>query len=316
MFPWGSQRRINTWADRCKQRFGGRLQKLAVNAGFSCPNRDGTLAEGGCTFCNNEAFNPSYCDPGKPVIQQIEEGLAFVRKRYPRSGQFVAYFQAFSNTHAPLSYLKKVYGEALEHPQISGLVVGTRPDCVDGEKLDYLARLAENYFVKVEYGVESCLNQTLLRIRRGHDFEASLKAIAMTAERGLTTGIHLILGLPGESPAMMAEQVVRINAMPIHTIKFHQLQIVRGTAMETEFADYPRDFHLFELDEYVEFMVGFLEVMRPDISVDRIAGEVPPRFSTAMRWGNIRADGVLQKVEKAMEEKNTWQGRLWKNMYF
>ncbi len=310
MYPWDNSRRFNSWSDQARKKFGTRLQKLTINAGLSCPNRDGTVGRGGCTFCNNEGFNPSYCDPQKDIKQQIDEGLAFIKKRYPRAKLYVAYFQAYSNTHAPLSHLRGIYEEALGHPDISGLVIGTRPDCVDDEKLDYLAALSKRHFIKVEYGVESCHDETLQRINRGHSYEASVKAIEATAGRGIFNGIHLIFGLPGESRQMMLEQVNRINKLPINTIKFHQLQIVKNTLMAEEYAAFSERFHLFELGEYVDFVVSFIERLRPDIAIDRLSGEVPPRLIAGMRWGNIRSDGVIGLIEKELEKRKTYQGRL------
>lgn len=308
MYPWDNSRRFNAWSDQARKKFGTRLQKLTINAGLSCPNRDGTVGLGGCTFCNNEGFNPSYCDPQKDIKQQIDEGLSFIKNRYPRAKLFVAYFQAYSNTHAPLRHLRSIYDEALGHPDISGLVIGTRPDCVDDEKLDYFEELSERHFIKIEYGVESCYNDTLQRINRGHSFETSARSIEATAARGIFNGIHLIFGLPGESRQMMLEQINHINKLPINTIKFHQLQIVKHTLMAEEYASFPERFHLFELGEYFSFVASFLERLRPDIAIDRLSGEVPPRLIAGKRWQNIRADGVIGLIEKELEKRNTHQG--------
>ncbi len=299
-----------SWSDLIRQRYGTRVQKLAVNAGFSCPNRDGTVGWGGCSFCNNEGFSPSYCHPPKPISRQIDEGLSFVTKRYPRARMFVAYFQAFSNTHAPLSVLMKRYGEALSHPRISGLVIGTRPDCVDQEKLDYLAELSGRHFIQLEYGIESCYDRTLERINRGHDFAASRRSVDMTVRRKLLCGAHMIFGLPGESREMMLEQVSLINALPLDSIKFHQLQIVKGTPMASQYMDDPQRFALFELDEYIDFMVSFVERMRPDLAIDRFSGEVPPRLIAGKRWENVRADTVAGLIERRLRDKGTFQGKL------
>lgn len=310
IFPWGNSRRFFSWADYCRREYGGRIQKVSVNAGMSCPNRDGTLGTGGCTFCNNEGFSPSYCTPDKPIGRQLDQGLSFLKKRYKRSAVFVAYFQAFTNTHASLGQLKKVYGEALNHPGIKGLVIGTRPDCVDDEKLDYLASLAKRYFVKLEYGVESCNDKTLRRVNRGHTFEDAVNAIRMTAERKLLTGIHLIAGLPGESRDQILAQVQMINTLPVHSLKLHQLQIVKGTPIAEEYTMHPDHFELFTLDEYLLFMVQFLERLRPDIAVERFSGEVPPRLNAGPSWGMLRTDQVLTRLENMLLEKDTWQGRL------
>lgn len=308
MYSWGNSRRFHSYTDAMRERHGSRIQKISVNAGFSCPNRDGTVGVGGCTFCDNAAFSPSYCHPEMSITDQINKGLAFVRRRYPRAALFVAYLQSFSNTWAPLDKLKDIYSEALAHPDISGMVIGTRPDCVDSEKLDYIASLAKDHYIKVEYGLESCYDATLKRINRGHDYKDSVKAIGMTAERGITTGAHLVFGLPGESRSQMLDQVHKINRLPIHTIKFHQLQIVKGTPMEREYAENPGDFKLFDLDEYVDFVTGFIARLRPDIAIERFAGEVPPAFNVGKRWEGVRSDRLIALVEKRLEQKQLHQG--------
>ncbi len=311
-YPWGNNRRFHSWTDEIRTRYGTRLQKVSVNAGFGCPNRDGSKGVGGCTFCNNKGFSPSYCDPEKPVGQQIDEGLSFLRRRYPRAGVFVAYLQTYSNTHAPVSKLMQVYEAALAHPAISGLVIGTRPDCVDEEKLNYLAGLAEKHFIHVEYGIESCNDRTLERVNRGHSFADSRRAIFLTAERGILTGAHMIAGLPGESREMMLSHADRINDLPLNSLKLHQLQIVRGTAMAEEYNDHPERFDLFSLEEYIGFVVDFLERLHPGIAIDRFSGEVPPQFILGRRWGNVRSDAVARLIEQCLEEKGAYQGRLYR----
>lgn len=309
MYTWGNNRRFNTWADQVKKKYGTRMQKLSINAGFSCPNRDGTVSYGGCTFCNNAGFNPSYCDPKKTITEQIDEGLSFIKIRYPRAKMFVAYFQAYSNTHASLQKLKGIYSQALEHPEISGLVIGTRPDCIDDQKLNYLAELSEKHFIKLEYGVETCYNNTLLRINRGHTFEDSAKAIEKTASKGICTGIHMIFGLPGETRQMMLDQVELINKLPINTIKFHQLQIVKDTVMADEYLEHPERFELFDLEEYVEFVASFVERLRPGIAIERFSGEVPPRLIAGKRWRNVRSDVIIGMIEACLERRNSFQGK-------
>ena len=225
MYAWGDNRRFNSYSGYFRRMFGCRVQKLSVDAGFTCPNRDGTISGGGCTFCNNGAFTPSYCVPAKGVRRQIEEGIEFHRRRYRTASKYLVYFQSFSNTYAPLERLKEVYGEALAHPDVAGIVVGTRPDCVDAEKLDYFAELARGRYVAVEYGIESTRDETLRAVNRGHDFACVRRAVEMTAARGLHVGAHFILGLPGETDAMLLEQVAAINSLPLTTLKFHQLQV-------------------------------------------------------------------------------------------
>ncbi|MDR2065076.1 MAG: TIGR01212 family radical SAM protein [Prevotellaceae bacterium] len=309
IYSWGDSRRFNSYAGYFKRTFGRRIQKLAIDAGFTCPNRDGTLASGGCTYCNNKAFNPSYCDAGKTITRQINEGIEFHANRYRRAESFLAYFQAFCNTYASVEVLKQRYGEALAHPKVIGLVIGTRPDCVDDKILDYLAGISKTKYVIVEYGIESCYNATLQRINRGHDFEKSVEAIRATAQRKIKCGAHIIFGLPGETVQMMFDEAEILSQLPLDTVKFHQLQIIKGTVMEHEFINNPHDFHVFEVDEYIDFFVKFAERLNPKIVVERFVGEVPPRFLSQSAWSLLRNDRLIAKFEKRLEELNTYQGK-------
>ncbi|MDR0728507.1 MAG: TIGR01212 family radical SAM protein [Prevotellaceae bacterium] len=302
-------RRYNSAAEWYKQTFGERIQKVTINAGFTCPNRDGTVGTGGCTFCLNAAFNPSYCRPDKPIMQQIDEGIAFHAVRYRRAEKFVAYFQAYSNTYAPLSTLKEIYRQALEHPKIIGIVVGTRPDCMDAEKLDYFTALEQQgLFVQIEYGVESCYDRTLQHVNRGHTFAQAQEAIVQTAARGLKTAAHFIFGLPGETRDDMLTSAAMISLLPLRSVKFHQLQIIKGTVIEQEFAQHPERFVTFTLPEYIDFFIDFLERLSPDIVIERFIGEVPPRFVNHTVWGLLRNVEILRMLEKRLEERDTWQG--------
>jgi uncharacterized protein len=309
LYPWGHQRRFNNYAEYFRALFGERVQKVTIDAGFTCPNRDGLKGLGGCTYCNNDAFNPSYCMPQKSVTQQIHEGVEFHANRYRRASKFLAYFQAFSNTYAPISELRALYHEALSVPGIIGLVIGTRPDCVDSEKLDFFQELSENHYITIEYGIESCYDSTLKRINRGHTFAESVSAIEETAKRGIKTGAHIIFGLPGETRSQMIEEVAMINQLPLHTIKFHQLQIIKDTLMAAEYEHSPDDFQLFEMEEYIEFFIVFLEKLNPAFVVERFTSEVPPRFLAGPGWGMVRTFTLLQKLEKRLEELDTWQGK-------
>jgi len=309
-YYWKHQRRFNAYTNFCQQKFGERIQKLSINAGFTCPNRNGKISRDGCTYCDNAAFNPSYCKSAKSITQQINEGIEFHTVRYRRAGKYLAYFQAYSNTYDDLDVLKSKYEEALLHKDVIGLVIGTRPDCVDDEKLDYLKKLSEKYFISVEYGVESCYNKTLELINRGHTFEQSVRAIEETAKRNIHTGIHLLFGLPGESRNEMLEEASIISKLPVTTIKFHQLQIIRNTAMAEDYMNDPQKYHIFDLDEYIEFIIGFTERLNPEIMIERFTAEVPPRFLLKGGFGLLRTDQILQKIEKRMEERNTWQGKL------
>lgn len=415
-YPEG--KRYNSFVGYYRRRYGERVQKLVLDAGFSCPNRDGTVGWGGCSYCDNAAFHPGYSTPGKALLAQIEEGIEFQRVRYPRVRHYLGYFQAYSNTYGTLERLQRAYEEVLSHPEVVGIVIGMRPDCVDEEKLDYLSGLAGGRVLKgwrrtfggsgidggwanersadsgsgangwraddrsandrsvnsistnsrstndrstssrrtssrstnsiitnsistngistnsistnngsadgglpegktidapivvVEYGIESCYDATLRRINRGHDFECARRAVEMTAERGLDTGAHFILGLPGETREMLLDQCDAISSLPLRSVKFHQLQIVKGTAMEKEYAADPSAFYRPGLDEYLDFVIDILERLRPDLYIERVAGEVPPRFVNDTPWGLVRNFEILRMLDRRMEERGARQGRL------
>ncbi|MFH1159722.1 MAG: TIGR01212 family radical SAM protein [bacterium] len=309
MYPWGHKRRFNSYTEYIRKTFGGRVQKVVVDAGFTCPNRDGAKGTGGCTYCSNDAFSPSYCRPDEPLHTQISKGIEFHAFRYRRVSRFLVYFQPYSNTYAPLSRLIKLYDEALSYPGVVGLVIGTRPDCMDEEKLMYLATLAKRHYIQVEYGVESCYNNTLRHINRGHDFEVSRELIEKTHEKGIRTGAHFIFGLPGESLDEMLHEADIISRMPVDTVKFHQLQIIRGTIMEKEYLEDPSRFHQFGLEDYIDFIIRFLERLSPSIVVERFAGEVPPPLLHHLSWDLIRYDEVLRRIEEELERRNTFQGK-------
>jgi radical SAM protein (TIGR01212 family) len=309
IYNWGHSRRFNAYSDYFREVFGERVQKVSIDAGFTCPNRDGKVGFGGCTFCNNDAFNPSYCTTEKSIRQQLEEGITFHKTRYRRSSKYLAYFQAYSNTYAPLDKLQKKYDEALHFPGVIGLVIGTRPDCIDKKKLDYFRKLSDKIYLIIEYGVESCYNKTLERVNRGHTFEQSEYAIKETAKRGIRSCAHLIFGLPGESRKEMLDQAAIISRLPLNNIKFHQLQIIKETAMEIEYKKAPENFNLFSWEEYLEFIVKFLERLNPEFVVERFTGEAPLRFLAGPRWGLKRTDQILNLIEKRLEEKDTWQGK-------
>ena len=302
-------KRYNSFAGYFKERFGCRLQKIVVDAGFTCPNRDGRLSVGGCTYCNNAAFHPSYSTPDKSILQQMEEGMEFHRRRYRNATSYLAYFQPYSNTYAPLERLKELYGQALQHPQVKGIVIGTRPDCVDEEKLDYLQQLSHKHIVIIEYGIESCYDKTLKRINRCHTFRQAEEALRATAERGIMQGAHFIIGLPGESRAELLQMPQFINSLPLDSVKFHQLQIIKGTAMERLYASSPEEFVQFSLNEYIDFFVDFLELLSPKLRIERFAGEVPPRFVNGSPWGLVRNVELLRMLDERLEERKSWQGK-------
>jgi radical SAM protein (TIGR01212 family) len=308
MHPWEHNRRFNAYSNYFRKIFGERVQKLSIDAGFTCPNRDGSKGRGGCTYCNNNAFNPSYCNPSKSVEQQIKEGMEFHAWRYKKPGKYLAYFQPYSNTYAPLEELKAIYDQALKFPEIAGLVIGTRPDCINDEKLEYFAQLAKTHYVIIEYGIESCYDKTLERINRGHSFEVSKEAIIKTSAAGLKTGAHLIFGLPGESREEMMAEAKMVSELPLNNIKFHQLQIIKGTTMEKDYVKNPDEYTFFELEEYISFIVDFVEQLNPAFIIERFAGEVPPRFQAGPGWGMVRNEKIVEKVEAELERRSAFQG--------
>ena len=309
--------RYNAYSNYFRSKFGTRVQKLSVDGGFSCPNRDGRCGTGGCTFCTNEAFNPSYCRRVATITEQLDEGIAFHRHRYRSAPVYLAYFQAYSNTYAPLEVLRGRYDEALRHEGVVGLVIGTRPDCVDEQVLDLLEEYAKRCYVAVEYGIESCYDRTLKAINRCHDFACTEHAIHATAERGLPVGGHLILGLPGERRDDLLTEADIVNSLPLTTVKFHQLQILHGTEMERQYQDeaFRKTLLQFSLDEYISLVCDLLERLRPDLVVERLAGEVPPRYQACPERSFRRKDGRLLRneeipalVEAELAQRGTRQG--------
>ena len=283
------------------ERYGMRLQRLTLDGGFTCPNRDGTLGTGGCTFCDNAAFHPSYTQ-GKSIAEQIEAGIAFHTARGRKADGYLAYFQAFSNTYAPIGVLRERYEAALSHPAVRGLVIGTRPDCIDAEKLDYLSSMRESgKIVEVEYGIESVYDHTLRRINRGHDFACTRRAVMETASRGLTTGGHIILGLPGETREMLLQEAEILSVLPLDYLKFHQLQILKGTPMASEYKERPGDFLRPGPKEYIDLLAGIITRLRPDIAIARIASSVPPSFTDAP-WGLLRHEELVRRLALRLEE--------------
>ena len=315
--------RYFSYAAFIRQKLGGRVQKLSIDAGFTCPNRDGSKGSGGCTFCNNNAFSPSYCHGEsqqvlrevKPISQQIDEGIRFHQWRYRKARRYLAYFQAYSNTYAPLEVLKQRYEEALNHPQVEGIIIGTRPDCVDEKIMDLLAQLAKQHYVMVEYGIESCYDQTLHRVRRGHDFAATRQAIRLTAEHGIACGGHLILGLPGESREEMLAEAEILNALPLESIKLHQLQVLKNTLLAGEVERGEIKIHSFTLTEYISLVCDFVEHLRNDIAIERFAGEVPRRYQALpdRAWRHedgryVRNEEIAPLVTQELQRRGTRQG--------
>ena len=287
--------------------FSCKVQKISLNAGFTCPNRDGTVGYGGCTYCNNQTFNPAYCKTEKSVTEQLEEGKQFFARKYPDM-KYLAYFQAYTNTYGELQELKRKYEEALSVPGVVGLVIGTRPDCMPDELLDYLTALNQRTFLIVEYGVESTDNETLKRINRGHTFEVAEEAIRRTAERGIWVGAHIILGLPGETKEMLMHQAELLSTLPLKTLKLHQLQLIKGTRMAAEYAANPTNFHLYTADEYIDLAIDYVEHLRPDMVLERFVSQSPKELLIAPDWG-LKNHEFTDKVKKRMRERDSWQGK-------
>lgn len=292
---------FGTWI---RARFGAKIQKISVNAGFTCPNRDGSLGVGGCVFCNNATFNPTYCDSNNTIRKQLEDGKSFFNRKY-KDMKYLAYFQAYTNTYASLDKLKSIYEEALNVEDVVGIVIGTRPDCVDSNLLDYFECLNRQTFLCVEYGIESANNSTLKRINRGHDFECSSRAVAETAQRGIMTGGHVIIGLPGEDKEENLRQAETISGMQLDILKLHQLQIIKGTKLEQEYSKKP--FHLYNVDEYVCLMAEYVSRLREDLIIDRFVSQSPKELLVAPYWG-IKNHEFTDKLVNYMKTHNITQG--------
>lgn len=291
---------MNEFGSWLTRQLGFKAQKISINAGFTCPNRDGRVGTGGCTYCNNQTFNPDYCQTDRSIRQQLEEGKAFFGRKYPEM-RYLAYFQAYTNTYADLDTLRSKYEEALDVDDIVGLVIGTRPDCMPTELLDYLADLNRRTFILVEYGIESVYDRTLQRINRGHDFACTRQAIETTAARGIRVGGHIIMGLPGETKADMLAEADILSALPLTTLKLHQLQLIKGTRMAEEFAERPEDFIRFTAEEYADLVVEFIRRSRPDLVFERFVSQSPPQLLAEPGWG-LKNYEFMELVKRRIEE--------------
>lgn len=302
--------RYNDFAGFLAGEFPFKVQKISVNAGFTCPNRDGTKGFGGCTYCNNQTFNPAYCRDDRSVTMQLEEGKRFFARKYPQM-KYLAYFQAYTNTYGELELLKRMYEEALAVEGVVGLVIGTRPDCMPDSLLDYLEEVNRRTFLLVEYGIESADDRTLERINRGHSFACTEDAVRRTAARGIRTGGHVILGLPGESREDLIKQAERLSELPLITLKMHQLQLIRGTRMAHEYALHPEEFHLFSADEYIDLVIDYVEHLRPDLILERFVSQSPRELLIAPDWG-LKNHEFTDRVKKRMKERDAWQGKAYR----
>lgn len=290
--------------------FSHKVQKISINAGFTCPNRDGLKGVGGCTYCNNQSFSPGYGGKQRSVTDQLKDGIAFFSHKYPTM-KYLAYFQSYTNTYDDPQILITKYEEALAYPDVVGLIIGTRPDCMPEALLDYFTELNKRSFLMIEYGVESTLNSTLEFINRGHTHEESEETIRETAARGILTGAHIILGLPHESRAQILEHAIKLSSLPLTTLKIHQLQLIRGTVMAKQYYETPEIFHLFDVDEYIDLCIDFAEILNPDFIIERFVSQSPKNLLIAPDWG-LKNYEFTAKVQKRFAERNTWQGRLYK----
>lgn len=301
--------RYNDYGSFLQQHFAGKVQKISINGGFTCPNRDGTVGRGGCTFCNNQTFNPDYCRSELSVTEQLQEGIRFFARKYPTM-RYLAYFQAYTSTYDNIDRLIARYEEALSVEGVVGIIIGTRPDCMPPALLDYLAQLAQRTFVTVEYGVESTIDTTLQRINRGHDYASAVEAITRTAQAGIITGAHLILGLPGESRNDMLSHATRLSQLPLHTIKLHQLQLIRGTVMGNEYEIHPQQFDIPDIDTYIDLAIDFTELLRPDIVIERFVSQSPAELLLAPHWG-VKNHEFTARLLRRMRERDAYQGSRW-----
>ncbi|MBO7477844.1 MAG: TIGR01212 family radical SAM protein [Salinivirgaceae bacterium] len=308
IFAWGTSRRFNDYSSFVRNKFGGRVQKISVNVGLSCPNRDGTKGTGGCIYCDNSSFTPAYCNATDSIAVQLQKGREFFSHKYPDM-RYIAYFQSYTNTYAPVETLEPLYREAVSNG-IAGLIIGTRPDCISPELLEMLARINQIVPVSIELGIESTNNQTLERINRHHTFEDTVKAAQLCAQYGLETGGHLILGLPGETEADFLEHARRVSALPIKTLKLHQLQIIYGTPLAAAYRQNPDSISTFTLNSYIATVVSFLEHLSPDIVVERFVSVSPTEKLIAPKWNRMKNFEVVALIDKELEQRNTWQGRL------
>lgn len=293
-----------------KSIFPYKVQKISINAGLTCPNRDGSKGTGGCTYCNNQAFNPGYCFINKSISQQINEGKRFFYRKDSKV-KYIAYFQSFTGTYGPISKLKEMYEEALAVSDVEGIIIGTRPDCMNEELLNYFSALSKHKFVGIEYGIESINDKTLLFINRGHTYADTINAIKASADCGICVGGHVMLGLPGESRSDILNQAYEISKLPLKTLKIHQLQILKGTVMAKQYALSPETFNIFTSDKYIDLLIDYLELLPPDIALDRFVSLSPKDMLIAPRW-NMKSDVFMKYLIEKMVERGSYQGKKYK----
>lgn len=297
--------RYNSFGSYIRKKFGTTVYKVNVDAGFTCPNRDGTISTSGCIYCNNDSFRPSSCKPTLSVSEQIRNGISHIRKRY-RAEKFLVYFQPYTNTYAPVDELERLYKEALSEPSVIGLAIGTRPDAVDEEKISLLETLAHRCFILIEYGMQSIYDRTLEFINRGHDYNTFLRALDLTKNRGIFIGVHIIVGFPTETREEMLTVADEVSDLPVDFLKIHQLQVIKDTPLEIIYRETP--FHLLGYEEYLEFITEFIERLSPRIVLQRLFATAPDNILIAPQWGKGRQE-ILRDIEKRLEFRDTYQGK-------
>lgn len=301
-------KRYNDYGSFIKLHFGERVQKISLDIGFSCPNRDGSKGYGGCTYCNNNTFNPDYCEPQKSIKDQLEQGIEFFSKK-GKNNKFLAYFQAYTNTYSDFVSLKAMYNEALKVPKVVGLVIGTRPDCISDEIINYLNQLSKKYFISLEFGVESTNENTLLNVNRCHTFEDTKATFEKCKNKSFHLGAHIILGLPGENKKDLLNHAVEVSKLPIDTLKIHHLQIVKNSVMAIQYKRNPENFNLFTSEKYIDFVAEFISYLNPNIVIERFVSEAPHDLLIAPKWGKLKNFEIVAKIDKKLKEKDTWQGK-------
>lgn len=306
-------KRYLDYSSYIKSKFGTRVQKITLDIGFSCPNRDGSKGYGGCTYCNNATFNPDYCEPTKSITKQLEEGIARFSKKY-KTQKYLAYFQAYTNTYADINTLKALYNEALQVPNVIGIVIGTRPDCISDAVINYLAELAKQHYVSLEFGVESTLNSTLKTVNRCHTFEDTIAAYEKCKNKGIHLGAHVIMGLPGETKTDLLHHAKALSKLPITTLKLHHLQIVKRSIMAYQHRKNPENFNLFSSESYIEFITEFIGLLRPDIIIERFVSEAPKDLLIAPNWNGLKNFEIVDKIDKKLTELGTWQGKFYEHI--
>jgi len=300
----GGEERFRSYNKWLKEKFGERVYKVIVDAGFTCPNRDGSIAAGGCAYCNNNSFRPPSAIKTDPIRDQVREGIEYIRKRFD-ANKFIVYFQPFTNTYGKTGYLRQLYMDAIEHPEVVGLAIGTRPDCVDAEKIQMIDEIAQRTFVSLEFGIESIYDDTLRRVNRGHDYQAFLRAMELTRQTSLHIGAHLILGFPWETRQQWLAMANEMSRAGVDALKIHHLHIVRGTALAAEYSRRP--FRVLGYEEYLDLLCDFIERLDPRIVIERMFGEAPLGLLVAPNWRRTKND-LVRDIQRKFEERDVWQG--------